>query len=384
MDRWSRFCICRYSNTHFARRNNPPGQSVAPGFCFVALCVLLMVALPSSAAQPSPSPFAAAYEATAPAVVRVVGTEEYSTGLIVSADGLILTHADVADKNELSVYFADGREVKAKMLLRDAATKVAVLQLLPAGTGGTSSSAATSARAASSAVAPAAAVRPLWAAAKLGTSKNLTAGSWVATVAYPVGADAKDESQPSLGVGLLVARGPLVTTLTYSGDWLVTDAMMNESSEGGALVDAAGRVVGLLSKPQRNAETNTALNLALPVELAADLIRRARATPDAPFKEEGGNEAGKYGYLGIKSSSEAALCRITAVVSGSPAEKAGLKTGDVIVRIGKTVVFNSAGMRRALRQTKPGEKIRVTVRRSGEEKERELEVTLGTIPAAKK
>jgi serine protease Do len=331
-------------------------------------------------ANPSPSPFAAAYEAVAPAVVRVVGTEEYSTGLIVSPDGLILTHGDVAGRNELSVYFADGREAKAKVLLRDAATKAAVLQLLPAGMapGGSSNSAASSAQAATSAQ-PAA--RPSWAAAKLGSSQNLSAGSWVATVAYPRGADAKDESEPSLSVGLLVARGPLKTTLAYGGDWLVTDAMMNEASEGGALVDARGQVVGLLSKPQRNAETNTALNLALPVELAVDLLRRARETPDPPIKEEPGKNLAEIGYLGVKNSAEATACRIVNVIAGSPAEKAGLKMGDVIVRFGKTAISNYLDLRLALRQTSPGDKIRVAVRRQGEEKEREIEVTLGKIPA---
>lgn len=386
----------RYSKTHPARLNSQPGQGVAPGFRsvtsgfgFVAAMIFLSVMAGTAAggaieAQPaevrgitSPSPFAAAYETVAPAVVRVLGAEEYSTGLIVSADGLILTHNDVVWKNEMSVYFADGRESKAKVLLRDAATKTAVLQLIPPVA--SSSSAATSAKPASST----AAGRRSWKAAKLGSSKKLAVGAWVGTVAYPVGADAKDESQPSLGVGLLVARGPLKTAMTYGGEWLATDAMMNEASEGGALIDAQGQVVGLLSKPQRNEETNTALNLALPAEVAADLIKRARETPDPAIKEEPGNLAANQGYLGVISSTKATACRINNVVPDSPAAKAGLKVNDVIVRFGKAAIGNYRDLRRELRQTKPGDKIRVAVRRPGEEKEREIEVTLGTIPAKK-
>ena len=143
----------------------PFKRSVLTGLWVVALAGLLagsaagagaIVAKPA-AARTSPSPFATAYEAVAPALVRVVGSEDYSTGLIVSEDGLILTHGDVIHKNEVTVVFADGREAKAKVLLRDAATMAAVLQLIPAaatGAGGSSTSAATAAMPAKSAAAP--------------------------------------------------------------------------------------------------------------------------------------------------------------------------------------------------------------------------------------
>ena len=341
---------------------------------FALIVLLAAPALPGRAqADRIPAaPFEISFAAVAPSVVRIINGPKHASGLILSQDGLILTHRALVTRNVLSVYLPDGRRVDAKALLRDQDTDLAILQIVPAG----AKDKPAEGQHASTPVASLAVAN--WPQATL-ASGRLNPGSWVATVAYPVGTDVKTAHAPSLSAGLLSARGKIPTRLAYQGDLLLTDAMVNAGSEGGALIDMQGRVVGILCPPQFHKETGTALNVALPVEVVAPLLKRARETPDPPIAEV--EFAGrKNGFLGVIKAQGAETCLIGDVTTGGPAEKAGLKPGDTIVRAGDLPVTSFDDLVAALKDTKPGDKVKLTVKRPGADQPLELEVELGKYP----
>jgi len=335
------------------------------------------------AATADADPFAVLYAEVAPSVVRVVADNHYASGLIVSTDGLVVTHADVAAANTVSVYLPDEPEVKARLLVRNRRLGLAVLQLLSDQEGGADDApdAPDGATAADSdkdaAPKPAAAAR-LWPAAGLGSAETIELGHWVATVAYPLGSDERQLTSPAIGTGLLSARGKFPTRLRYKDELLLTDAAANSGSEGGALVNSRGRVVGILIRPQHHRQTNTAMNLALPVEVLGPLLKKARENPDPPR-----DESRKPAFLGIVSDQAAERCRIAELVKDGPAAKAGMKAGDIVVEADGEPVASFDDLLDVLDEKRAGDTIRLTVERQGAEKtpqRQEFTVTLGERP----
>jgi serine protease Do len=359
-----------------------------------AAAVLAWVALttaghaqPSSAAATADAnPFAVLYADVAPAVVRVVADNHYASGLIVSADGLVVTHADVAVANIVSVYLPDEPAVQARLLVRNRRLGLAVLQLIADQQSGADASDAPAVpdNAAAADIdmkhtpKPAPTART-WPAARLGTSAETQLGQWVATVAYPLGSDERQLTSPAIGTGLLSARGKFPTQLRYKDELLLTDAAANAGSEGGALVDRRGRVIGILVRPQHHRQTNTAMNLALPVEVLDPLLKKARENPDPPR-----DEARKPAFLGIVSDQAADhRCRIAEIVKDGPADKAGLKAGDIIVEADGEPVASFDDLLDALDEKRAGDTIRLTVERQRADKapqRQEFTVPLGERP----
>lgn len=326
-----------------------------------------LAALPLAASgQDTPAggahPFSRIFERVGPSVARVLLGRRYASAVLVSDDGLLVTHRDIVRRNVMTVMLPGRPVAQARTLVRDEETELAVLQLLadegPAAESESSEETAPerTAKAATQAL-------PV---APKGSSESLRTGSWVASVAYPFGADEKYRQQPSLSAGLLSGKGKIPTRLDYAGDLLLTDAAANAGSEGGALVDAEGRVVGILCRPQYNAETGTALNVALPVELLPALLKRARENPDPPIAEEDFARR-THGFLGIFKAPRAARCVVGGLIPGAPAEKAGIKPGDIITRIGEDEINNFEDLTAALQKTKPGDTVHVIVERRGDD-----------------
>jgi len=312
--------------------------------------------------------FQAAFEKVAPAVVRIMDSSRYCSGVIVSDDGLVVAHrGPVEKKNEASVLFPDGKKHKAKVLVRDPETQLAVLQLQPeekdrTALGGPSS-------------------KPSWPAAPLGSSASLRVGVWVATVAYPYGADVKNRSEATLSADILAGRTRLGGKSTYKDEVLLTDAAMNAGSEGGALITADGRVVGILLGPERHEAIKIAVNAAVPVEAVPALLKRARENPDPPVAEEAAARR-TYGFLGVVWSQADPKAIIGELVPEGPAEKAGLQVGDAIVKADDKTIQTFEELIEFLKDTRPGQKVRLTIQRQGAEGEtkKEIEVTLGEYP----
>jgi len=334
----------------------------------------------AAAAETAANPFAAIYARVSPASVRVFNGRRHASGLIVSADGLVVTDAGIVSKNEHLLYLPDEPQVKARVLVRDRKIGLAILQIItdqgqqqPPG-----NQEDTREQGEKKTEQPKPSSERTWPSVALGTSKHLAPGASVASVAYPIGSDMKRLSSASVSAGVLAGRGKVRTRLKYKGDLLLTDATVNAGSEGGALVDSQGRVVGILTKPQHHHNTDTALNLALPVELLPPLLKRARENPDPPIDDEA-----KRAFLGVVRHRTADICRILAVAPDSPADKAGLTAGDVIIKADDQAIESFEDLVDFLEDKLSGDVITLKIRRTDQEnkdKEIELQVTLGERP----
>jgi S1-C subfamily serine protease len=353
--------------------------------CIILLIAALVVgtvglsvpAAPDAMARHS---FGEVFKKISPGVVRIVDGRQYASGLLIDDRGLIVTYRGIVNHNVMTVYFPDGKKVKARMLIRDKETDLAILRILAEGEDPDNGDKNEEPKEAKPEPKPVARTKRV--PVPLGSSKDVGVGDWVATIAYPVGADYRTRQKPSLSAGLLSARGKIPTKLKYAGALLVTDAAANLGSEGGALVSAQGKVVAVLSRPQLYEDTKTALNVALPVEVLPALVKRAIDDPDPPIIEEA-TAARTYGFLGVIAAPDADKCIIGDVLADGPAQKAGMQAGDRIVKAGETDVDKFEDLIAILKKTKPGDKITLTIKRPGKDEPLEIEVELAAYPKEK-
>ncbi len=153
---------------------------------------------------------------------------------------------------------------------------------------------------------------------------------------------------------------------------LQTDAAINPGNSGGPLLDATGSVIGInapIETGATGARSNSGVGFAIPIDTAKQAI---------PALEKG--QRIRRAYLGVSTADTASGsgATIAAVVQGGPADDAGLRAGDRIVRIGGEAVSDSDDVASAVAARKPGDVVDVVVQRSGEQ--RTLKVTLGTQP----
>ena len=256
------------------------------------------------------------------------------SGVIISSDGTILTNNHVVEgAKEVSVTLSDKREYKAKVLGRDAKTDLAILKIdagknLPA--------------------------------APMGDSDSLQVGEWVMAVGNPFGLGQTVTS------GIVSAKGRVIGAGPYD-DFIQTDASINPGNSGGPLFNMKGEIVGINTAIIARAQ---GIGFAIPVNTARPLI---------PQLETKGEVT--RGYLGVNIQSvtpelAAALklesgsgALVAEVVPGSPAEKAGIHRGDVIVAYNGKKVQDSRDLSLAVAATPVEKASSVTVVRDGREQE---------------
>ena len=266
------------------------------------------------------------------------------SGVIVSGDGLILTNNHVVeDAREVTVTLADQRELKAEIVGRDPGTDLAVLRVRDAGE---------------------------LPAARLGDSDGLQVGDWVLALGNPFGLS------HTLTSGIVSAKGRVIGAGPYD-DFIQTDASINPGNSGGPLFNMRGEVVGINTAIIPHGQ---GIGFAVPVNLAKQLM---------PQLVEHGEVT--RGYIGVNIQAVTAdLARalklakpegalVSDVVSGGPADKAGVKQGDVIVSFNGKEVRNSQHLPSIVASTPVGDKVSMEVIRSG--KERELQVKVAKLPS---
>lgn len=269
------------------------------------------------------------------------------TGFIIRPDGVIVTNAHVvAGATQVSIMMRDGKTFPAKVLGSDEINDVAVLKIDASGL-------------------------PV---AKLGNSQNLLIGEWAVAIGNPYGF-LLGNSEPSVTAGVisgtgrnLVARGE--GSAAYF-DMIQTDASINPGNSGGPLVDADGEVIGVNSSIYSTSGGGSiGLGFAIPIN------RVVRVVDD--LLEHG---AVRRPWIGVKlrvmrtDNPREAITQgavISTVVPGSPAEKAGLQPGDVIVREGDRPVHNQFDWEAALLDMRVGQPANLRIRRGS----REMDVTV--------
>jgi len=262
------------------------------------------------------------------------GEQSAGSGVIVdAAQGLVLTnHHVIRDAQEIVVILKDRRQLKARLVGTDPGTDIALLHI-PAG-GLT--------------------------AIRLGDSDAISVGDFVVAIGNP------------FGIGQTVTSG-IVSALGRSGlgiegyeDFIQTDASINPGNSGGALVNLKGELVGVNTAILGPSGGNVGIGFAVPANMARQVM--------AQIQRYGEMRRGRLGVtttdlthesarqLGVKATEGAV---VTAVEPGSPADKAGLRKGDVLLAANGRPVRGSADMRNRVGLTPIGEEVTLTVERPG-------------------
>ena len=269
------------------------------------------------------------------------------SGVIVSAHGYILTNHHVVEAaDEIEVGLADGNKLRAKVIGTDPETDLAVLQVsrndLPAIT--------------------------------FGQAESVKVGDVVLAIGNPFGVG------QTVTMGIVSALGRSGLQINTYENFIQTDAAINPGNSGGALTDAAGNLIGVNTAIYSRTGGSLGIGFAIPVSTAKHVMEQIIET---------GNVT--RGWIGVEaqeitpelaesfrlSSTTGAL--IAGVLKGSPADRAGVKPGDILVSIDGKPVPDPTAMLNIVASLTPGRSAVVRIRR--EQKELELPLEVGKRPA---
>lgn len=267
------------------------------------------------------------------------------SGFIISADGYVVTnHHVVNGADEIVVRLDDRRELQAEIIGSDARSDTALLKIdaknLPV--------------------------------VKLGDSDKLKAGEWVLAIGSPFGFD------HSVTAGIVSAKGRSLPNENYV-PFIQTDVAINPGNSGGPLFNLNGEVVGVNSQIYSRTGGFMGLSFAIPIELVLDVVDQ--------LKTEGHVSRGWLGVLIQEVTRELAEsfkmskpqgALVSKVLPDSPAEKAGIKTGDVILEFNGVAIQQATALPPIVGQVKAGDSAKVVVLRDG--RKQTLTVKIGDLP----
>ena len=340
---------------------------------------------PAAVPQGAPSSFADLAERTSPAVVniqtsRTVGGPEASgrpqhpleeffgpfgpqfedlleqphkvpslgTGFVISPDGYIITNNHVIENvDKIEVQFEDGGKYQATVVGRDPRTDVALIHIE---------------------------AKQQLLALPLGDSDAVRPGDWVVAIGNPFGLS------HTVTAGIVSARHREINAdpdARRFDDFLQTDAAINPGNSGGPLINLAGEVIGINTAINPRANT---IGFAVPVNIAKDVLPQLRASGKVsrgwlgvyiqPIEPEMAE------ILGLKDTQGALVSKVE---PGSPAEAAGLKSGDVVVEFNGKPIQKMEELPRYVASAGVGKKLELVALRKGERKN--FDVTLGELDA---
>ena len=273
---------------------------------------------------------------------RAVPMRGEGSGFIIDPNGIVLTNAHVVKgATDVTVKLTDRREFRAKVLGTDPKTDIAVLKIdahnLPT--------------------------------VKLGNSRDLKVGDWVLAIGSPFG------FENTVTAGVVSAKGRSLPDDSYV-PFIQTDAAVNPGNSGGPLFNAAGEVVGINSQIYSRSGGFQGLSFAIPIEVAARVEQQIVATGHVEHARLGVavQEVNQTFADSFKlPRPEGAL--VANVDANGPAAKAGLKVGDVILKINGQSIVASGDLPAFVGQQSPGAKVQMEVWRQG--RAENLAATLG-------
>jgi serine protease Do len=276
---------------------------------------------------------------------REYKSQSLGSGFIISADGYILTNAHVVDNaDEVTVKLTDKREFKAKVLGADKRTDVALIKIEAANL-------------------------PV---AKLGDPNKLKVGEWVVAIGSPFG------FENTVTQGIVSAKGRSLAQENFV-PFIQTDVPINPGNSGGPLFNLNGEVVGINSQIYSRSGGYMGLSFAIPIDVALNVQKQlklkgkvSRGRLGVVIQDVNKELAESFGL----SKAQGAL--VASVEKGSPAGKAGMEAGDVILKFDGQPVTESSDLPRRVGATKPGSNVIVQVWRKGAT--RDLTVTVGEMP----
>ena len=267
------------------------------------------------------------------------------SGFIIEPDGVILTNAHVIEgAKKVIVRLVDKSEFEANVIGTDPPTDIALLKI--------------------------SAKEPLPTLA-MGDSDHLQVGEWIMAVGNPFGLDS------SVSSGIVSAKG---RHLGQAYDRLIqTDASLNPGSSGGPLVNLNGRVVGISKAIVSQGGGNIGISFATPINLVKEILPQLRASGKVTRGWAGVAiqeiTPGLADTLGIEKASGAL---VASVVQGGPAQRSGMKVGDVIIEFDGKKVVDAMDLPLWIARTPVDKSVAVKVQR--ERQQVELQLTLTMIP----
>ena len=272
-----------------------------------------------------------------PAIVDVKTNAGEGSGVVMSADGNIVTNNHVVEgARTVSVTFNSGKTLPARVVGTDPKTDLAVLKVDASGL----------------------------TFAKWGDSNSVRVGDTVLAIGSPLGL------QGSVTAGIVSALHRTITVggdqrsqfdtgnQTTIGDAIQTDAPINPGNSGGALVNTNGEVIGINSAIATQGSNG---NIGVGFAISAN---KAKSVTDQ--LASGGKVS--HPYLGISvGNADSGGAKIQSVEKGSPAEKAGLAAGDVVTKVGDRPITSSEDLIGAIQGSSPGATLQLTIQRGGSE-----------------
>jgi len=268
------------------------------------------------------------------------------SGVVVSADGYIVTNNHVIEKaDKILVSFDNGRELKARVIGRDPHTDIAVIKV---------------------------------------EAKDLNALSFASSAKVEVGDRVLAVGNP-FGIGETVTTGIVSAKSRRPGlgiayeDFIQTDAAINPGNSGGALVDIQGRLIGINTAILSRSGGFQGVGLAVPSDLVRNVVQSlvangkvVRGFIGVTIQPLSNDMAESFG---LKHNNGAVIADVT---PDGPADKAGLRSGDIITKVGDVDIKDSSEVSLSVGQTTPGTKLDITVLRDSSEEK--VSVTVGTMP----
>jgi serine protease Do len=272
--------------------------------------------------------------------------QSLGSGFIISSDGYIFTNNHVVEKaTKIRVKLATGKEYDAEVKGNDPSTDIALIKITPDNS------------------------LPV---AKLGNSDKLRIGDWVFAIGNPYGLE------HTVTAGIVSAKGRVIGSGPYD-NFIQTDASINPGNSGGPLFNLAGEVIGINTAIVAQAH---GIGFAIPVNTAKGILNDLKSKGSV-----------SRGWLGISvqdiTDDIAANMKLKnvkgalvgQVFEGDPADKAGIKTGDIITEIAGKKIQNTQELLRIVAALKVGEKAVVNIIREGREKK--IDVIIGERIAEK-
>ena len=301
----------------------------------------------SSSSAAVPTDVSDIYRRVSPGVVYIASTtaqgQASGSGWVYAADGTIVTNDHVVEgARKVSVRFTEnGDPIDAEVVGTDPSSDIAVLKIDPSKVEG--------------------GVKPL----QLADAGQLEPGQPAIAIGSPFGL------QGTVTSGIVSALGREIQApngFTISGV-IQTDAAINPGNSGGPLLDDSGRVIGINSQIATNGtDANSGVGFAVPIDTVKQVVPQLKAHGKI-----------ERAWLGVSSSDAAPRDgAVVQQVTGAPAQKAGLRTGDVILRLDDRAIATASDLGQAVNMHKPGDTVKVEVQRNGSRET--LSVTLGTRP----
>ena len=276
---------------------------------------------------------------------REMKQKSLGSGVVVSQDGYIMTNNHVvADAEEILVTFYNKEKYEADIIGRDPKTDLALIKIKVD--------------------------KPIE-AARFGDSDKLRVGDWVVAIGNPFGLG------NTLTAGVVSAKGRVIGAGPYD-NFIQTDASINPGNSGGPLFNLDGEVVGINTAIFTQGAGNIGIGFAIPINMAKSVMSQ--------LKDNGKVVRGWLGVviqtvtdeikekLGLKTTEGALIGEVT---EGSPADRGGLKRGDVIINFGGKKVQEMNSLPPMVAQTTIGEEVEILVIRKG--KEERLTVKIGEL-----